>query len=130
MQIPVNRDLDSFKDDFFKGLTLKHTAVSILSVGAGTGLFLFARYVLKMDQAASFYLSLPVILPIAASGFLRIHGMTPFEYLKKRRSVTQKDAYFFIPEALAGDEREPMTPKETKKIFYLDEPEKGGEEPG
>ena len=26
MQIPVNKDLDSYKDDFFKGLTLKQTA--------------------------------------------------------------------------------------------------------
>ena len=130
MQIPVNKDIDSFKDDFFKGLTLKQTAISIISVGAGTGLFLLARYGLKMDQSASFYLSLPVILPIAASGFLRIHGMTPLEYLKKRRSVYRKDTYFFVPEALAGDERELKTPKETKKIFYLDEPDKGGEDTG
>ena len=42
----------------------------------------------------------------------------------------RKDTYFFVPEALAGDERELKTPKGTKKIFYLDEPDKGGEDTG
>ena len=72
MQVTVNKDLDSYKDDFFKGLTLKQTAISIISVAAGTGTYFFASYVLKLDQTVSFYLALPVVLPIAAGGFLRI----------------------------------------------------------
>jgi len=59
MQIPVNKDLDSYKDDFFKGLTLKQTALSIISVAAGTGTYLAASYGLKLDQSVSFYLALP-----------------------------------------------------------------------
>ena len=83
MQIPVNKDLDSFKDDFFKGLTLKQTALSIVSVAAGTGTFLLSSYVFHLSQSVSFYLALPVVLPIAASGFLKIQGMTPVQYLQK-----------------------------------------------
>ena len=128
MQIPVNKDLDSYKDDFFKGLTLKQTALSIISVAAGTGTFLFASYVLKLEQSVSFYLALPVVLPIAASGFLRIHGMTPLEYLKKRRSAITRDVYFFIPEVLlpGGQEKDPSSVKKMVKnpSFMLDDPER------
>lgn len=106
MQIPVNKDLDSFKDDFFKGLTLKQTAVSIVSVAAGTGTFLLANYALGLSQSVSFYMALPVVLPIAASGFLRIHGMTPLEYFKRRRSATSQAAYFFVPELIMYPEKE------------------------
>lgn len=35
----------------------------------------------------SIYLALPFAMPFALAGFLRIHGMTPFEYLKKREKV-------------------------------------------
>ena len=100
MQIPVNKDLDSFKDDFFKGLTLKQTALSIVSVAAGTGTFLLSSYVFHLSQSVSFYLALPVVLPIAASGFLRIHGMTPLEYLKRRRGTVSVDTYHFVPELI------------------------------
>ena len=119
MQIPVNKDLDSYKDDFFKGLTLKQTALSIVSVAAGTGTFLLGTYVFKLEQAVSFYLALPVVLPIAASGFLRIHGMTPLEYLRRRQGAISRDIYFFVPEALlpAQEERKPAP----KPSFYLDE---------
>ncbi len=98
MQVTVNKDLDSYKDDFFKGLTLKQTAISIISVAAGTGTYFFASYVLKLDQTVSFYLALPVVLPIAAGGFLRIHGMTPALYLKRRRETVSRDAWFFSPD--------------------------------
>ena len=121
MQIPVNKDLDSFKDDFFKGLTLKQTAISVISVAAGTGTFLFALYVLHLSQSASFYMALPVVLPIAASGFLRVHGMTPLEYFKKRRSVTRMDAYFFIPDGILKGEKEEKPDEENIKTFMLDD---------
>lgn len=35
----------------------------------------------------SIYLALPFAMPFALAGFLRIHGMTPLEYLKKRKKV-------------------------------------------
>ena len=97
MTIPVNKDLDSYKDDFFKGLTLKQTALSVVSIAAGTGTFLAGTYLLKLDTSISFYLALPVVLPIAASGFLRIHGMTLPAYIKRRRSVNRCGQYAFIP---------------------------------
>ena len=120
MLIPVNKDLDSYKDDFFKGLTLKQTALSVISVAAGTLMFLFGTYVLKLSSTVSFYLALPVVLPIAATGFLKIHGMTPLEYLKRRREVLRQDTFFFVPDFYPPDEDEKDT-KTVKRPYYLDE---------
>ena len=121
MQIPVNKDLDSFKDDFFKGLTLKQTALSIVSVAAGTGTFLLGSYVFHLSQSVSFYLALPVVLPIAASGFLRIHGMTPLEYLKRRRGTVSMDTYHFVPELIMYPEKEEKPKAERAKNVMLDD---------
>ena len=121
MQIPVNKDLDSFKDDFFKGLTLKQTALSIVSVAAGTGTFLLGSYVFHLSQSVSFYLALPVVLPIAASGFLRIHGMTPLEYLRRRRGTVSVDTYHFVPELIMYPEKEEKPKEEKAKNVMLDD---------
>ena len=59
-----------------------------------------------LSQSVSFYLALPVVLPIAASGFLRIHGMTPLEYLKRRRGTVSMDTYHFVPELIMYPEKE------------------------
>ena len=121
MQIPVNKDLDSFKDDFFKGLTLKQTALSIVSVAAGTGTFLLGSYVFHLSQSVSFYLALPVVLPIAASGFLRIHGMTPLEYLRRRRGTVSVETYHFVPELIMYPEKEEKPKEEKAKNVMLDD---------
>ena len=128
MQVTVNKDLDSYKDDLFKGLTLKQTAISIISVAAGTGTYFFASYVLKLDQTVSFYLVLPVVLPIAAGGFLRIHGMTPALYLKRRRETTNRDAWFFSPDFGPGKEAPPGRVKE--RIWQLDADDESRKEAG
>ena len=40
MKVQVNQNIDSYKDDFFKGLTFRQTAVSVIGVSVGAGIFL------------------------------------------------------------------------------------------
>ena len=112
----------------FKGLTLKQTAVCIVSVAAGTGTFLAADVLLGLPQTVSFYLALPVILPLAASGFLKIHGMTPLSYLLKRQAVIKRQMYRFVPDALLfaaeGTEEENREPR--PRAILLDAPDEEG----
>lgn len=123
MQVPVNKDLDSYKDDFFKGLTLKQTALSIVSVAAGTATFLIGTYLLHLEQSVSFYLALPVVLPIAASGFLNIQGMTPVQYLMKRRNTLSRDTFYFVPCILLPEPADLPEEKKKPRTYMLDDPD-------
>lgn len=118
MQIPVNKNLDEYKDDFYKGLTLRQTVLSILTVAAGTGAFLVFHSVCGFSQTVSLYLAFPAALPFAASGFLKIHGMSMQEYFKRKRSVTGQMLYRYEPALLKlrnGSELEKFERKAQKK---------------
>ena len=118
MQIPVNKNLDEYKDDFYKGLTLRQTVLSILTIIAGTGAFLLFHSVCGINQTLSLYLAFPTALPFAASGFLKIHGMSLQEYFKRKRSVTEQPLYRYEPVLLEPGndlETQVMTEKGQKK---------------
>lgn len=108
MQIPVNKNLDEYKDDFYKGLTLRQTVLSILTVIAGTGAFLLFHSVCGISQTVSLYLAFPAVLPFAASGFLKIHGMSLQEYFKRKRSVTEQPLYRYEPVLLEAGNNSDM----------------------
>ncbi|MCD7884276.1 MAG: PrgI family protein [Lachnospiraceae bacterium] len=97
MQIPVNKDIDDYKDDFFKGMTLRQTTMCVLTLAVGIGCYFLCNSVLGLPQTVSLYLVFPVALPFAAAGFLKIDGMPPLEYLKRRREVTQTPLYRYRP---------------------------------
>ncbi|MCD7957413.1 MAG: PrgI family protein [Lachnospiraceae bacterium] len=97
MQIPVNKDIDDYKDDFFKGMTLRQTTMCVLTLAVGIGCYFLCNSVLGLPQTISLYLVFPVALPFAAAGFLKIDGMPPLEYLKRRREVTQTALYRYRP---------------------------------
>lgn len=97
MQIPVNKDIDDYKDDFFKGMTLRQTTMCVLTLAVGIGCYFLCNSVLGLPQTVSLYLVFPAALPFAAVGFLKIDGMPPLEYLKRRREVTQTPLYRYRP---------------------------------
>ena len=104
MQIPVNKNLDEYKDDFYKGLTLKQTVLSVLTVSVGTGVFLVLYSICGMGQTAALYLAVLAALPLAASGFLKVHGMSLPEYFRRKREVTGQVIYRFEPELIGAQE--------------------------
>lgn len=97
MQIPINKNLDEYKDDFYKGLTLKQTILSVATVIVGTGIFLFFHSMCGIGQTTALYLAIISALPVAASGFLKIHGMSLPEYFRKKQEVTEQVSYRFEP---------------------------------
>ena len=134
MQIPVNKNSDHYKDDFFKGMTMRQSIFGIATVAAGSVAFLFFYLYLKLPVMASVYLMLPVALPIAIAGFLRIDGKTPGKYLKLRRQTVKTPLYRYspimlqetVPEALIQRNRKPQQMKERGKKIYLQEESEGG----
>jgi len=130
--IPVNQNIDDYKDDFYKGLTLRQSVISLITVAVGAVVYLALTGLLHLPQSLSLYMTLPVVFPIAAYGFLKIHGMNIAEYVRKRGMVKEHSSYSFIPQMLAegSDERTPgqeteQSPagkagKEKLKILYLE----------
>ena len=111
MMIPVNQDIDSYKDDFFKGLKMRQTLFAVAAVVVSGGLLAFFLIYLKLNASVAMYLTLPVAFPIIAVGFIRIHGIPLGEYLKRKKKVEQQSSFFYQPEMVFWS-NQGMLPKE------------------
>ena len=112
MLIPVNQNIDEYKDDFYKGLTLRQSVISLVTVAVGVLVYLALTGLFQLPQTLALYMTLPVVFPIAAYGFLKIHGMNIAEYLRKSGAVKERSSYSFIPQMLLyGTEEDDQTTK-------------------
>ena len=77
MVIEINKNIDNYK---VLGLSARQLVYSVLSVAAGGGIVLLLyRYV---GLTVSAYIAIPVVAPIAMTGFYSYHGMTFMEMMK------------------------------------------------
>ena len=112
MLIPVNQNIDEYKDDFYKGLTLRQSVISLVTVAVGVLVYLALTGLFHLPQTLALYMTLPVVFPIAAYGFLKIHGMNIAEYLRKSSAVKERSSYSFIPQMLLyGTDEDDQTTK-------------------
>ena len=80
MEIDMNRDLERFKESIFMGLSLKQLLYSIMALAAGAAVVLIIYPYVGLTMAA--YVAVPVVAPIALTGFYSYHGMTFMEKMK------------------------------------------------
>ena len=100
MQIRVNRNIDNYKPDVFHGLDFSQTMHALGTVISGAAAFLFANFYLHLPQTVCFYIAMPFALPVALAGFLKIDGMPPTEYLRRRKEIKRIPEYHYCPEPL------------------------------
>ena len=82
MIIEINKDIQNYKESVVLGLTVRQLLFSVLSVVAGGGIvFLTYPYV---GLTTSAYIAIPVVAPIALSGFYSYNGMTFMEMMKRK----------------------------------------------
>lgn len=98
MMVPVNENIDAYKDDFFKGLTMRQTLYAASAVMVSGGLLAFFLICLKMNASLAMYLTLPAAFPIIAAGFVKVHGISLGEYLKRKRKAEAMPGFFYQPE--------------------------------
>lgn len=80
MVIEINKNIDNYKESVVLGLTARQLVYSVLSVVVGGGIVLLLyRHV---GLTVSTYIAVPVIAPIAMTGFYSYHGMTFMEMMK------------------------------------------------
>ena len=122
MEIDMNRDLERFKESVFMGLSLRQLLYSIGALAAGAGVVLLIYPYIGLTMAA--YVAVPVVAPIALTGFYSYHGMTftekmrlRFRFMKKQPPLTYvstEDAVE-IDRLLDEDERKIRDTKKHKK---------------
>jgi hypothetical protein len=87
LNIRINNDIESFRSDFFKGLSLRECIFG--GIGMTAGIAVVASLVLCAHvpiDAATFF-GIPVAAPIILCGFVQVNGMHLFEYASRALSV-------------------------------------------
>lgn len=82
VSVEINRDIDKFQESVVLGLTAKQLIASVLSVLIGGAIVLLSYK--KVGLTASAYIAIPVVAPIALSGFYSYNGMSFMQMMKKR----------------------------------------------
>ena len=82
VSVEINRDIDKFKESVVLGLTAKQLIASVLSILVG-GTIVVLTYK-KVGFTLSAYISIPIVAPIALSGFYSFNGMSFMQMMKKR----------------------------------------------
>lgn len=80
MVIEVNKDIDRYKESVVLGLTARQLIYSIISVVIGGGIVLLVYPYVGLTTSA--YIAIPVVAPIALTGFYSYNGMTFMEMMK------------------------------------------------
>ena len=80
MHIEVNRDLDKFKESVCLGLSARQLIYSVIALALGSGIVLLVYPYVGLTIAA--YIAVPIVAPIALTGFYSYHGMTFIEMMK------------------------------------------------
>ncbi len=82
MVIEINKDIERYQESVAMGLSAKQLIYSILSVVVGGALVLLLYRYVGLTLAA--YISIPIVAPIAMSGFYSYHGMSFKEVMKRK----------------------------------------------
>lgn len=82
MIIEVNKDIDNYKESVVLGLTARQLLYSALSVIVGGGIVLLLYK--HIGLTASTYVAIPVVAPIALTGFYSYNGMTFMEMVRRK----------------------------------------------
>lgn len=86
MIIEINKNIDNYKESVVLGLTARQLIYSVLSVVVGGGIVLLLYRHVGLTVSA--YIAIPVVAPIAMTGFYSYHGMTFMEMMKLKLYFT------------------------------------------
>lgn len=80
--IEINKDIQKYKESVALGLTAKQLIFSLVSIVVG-GLIVLLTYK-YVGLTTSAYIAIPVVAPIALSGFYSFNGMSFMEMIRLR----------------------------------------------
>lgn len=102
----INPDVAAFKDDFFKGLSLRECVFGGIALLAGAGGILLLHFYFGVGINTAITLCMPVIGIIGLCGFYQKNGMTLVQLVRSSiRLIFQKP---YVYETSAINERSEM----------------------
>ncbi len=102
MHIEVNRDLDKFKESVMLGLSARQLIYSVIALALGSGIVLLTYPYVGLTVAA--YIAVPVVAPIALTGFYSYHGLTFIEMMKLKIHFSGKQPALLYESTECEDE--------------------------
>ncbi len=90
----INQDVAGYKDDFFKGLTLRECIFGGTALGLGVGGMLILIFIYNFSINAAIMICIPLIAAVGLCGFYEKNGMTlpqivkAFIRIKKQKTLT------------------------------------------
>nr|WP_297884237.1 PrgI family protein [uncultured Blautia sp.] len=134
MNIPMNKNMDEYKDDFYKGMDAKQVGFAVLVILMGGGAFLAAQYIFHVPQLLSVYVAMVFAAPPAVVGFIPVYDMPMLKFLAVRRKVIDNSLLVYDSEYLIQVDKTEKTDLQKKRKnvekgrkVYFDEKEEGME---
>ena len=79
MEVKINREIRSYTESMFFGLSMRQFIFSILAIGVAVGLYFLIRPHFGMETVS--WMCILGAVPFALLGFLNYHGMTAEQFL-------------------------------------------------
>lgn len=79
MEIKINKEIRSYKETIFFGLSMRQFVCSALAVGAAVGLYFGLKDVVGRETIS--WLCIVGAAPVAAAGFFQYNGLTLEKFL-------------------------------------------------
>ena len=104
MKRPINENFEDYRREFWKGLTLRQTLHAAGGVAAGVAAYCIAVFLFGIPSDGGVWIALPAGLPIIVPGFVRIRGMSLWEWAGRMRSIRGASYTYKCEFLLAGEE--------------------------
>lgn len=79
MEVKINREIRSYTESMFFGLSMRQFIFSVLAVGVAVGLYFLLRPCFGVETVS--WMCILGAVPFALLGFLNYHGMTAEQFL-------------------------------------------------
>ena len=79
MEVKINREIRSYTESMFFGLSMRQFIFSVLAIGVAVGLYFLLRPHFGVETVS--WMCILGAVPFALLGFLNYHGMTAEQFL-------------------------------------------------
>lgn len=98
MNLVINKDIEKYRKDVWKGMTGRELIFSALTIGVGAGITFPLAYFFHVPIKIAIYVAIPFCCFVAVCGFGNFGDMTFINFLKKYWKVAFSEPLLFESE--------------------------------